>query len=334
MQYTSDYSAAMTVGGPLRPVVAVAVVSWNTRELLARCLRSLEHDVDRGVAEVHVLDNASRDGSAAMVRAEFPWARLIESSENIGFGRAVNLIAEATDTPWLAISNADVALRPGALAQLIAAGKADPAAGIVAPRLILPDGSTQHSVFAFPTVPFTAVLNSGLFHLSRDWSDRLALRGFWNAERPRRVPWAVGAFLLARRSAWDAVGGFDPRQWMSAEDLDLGWRMHQAGWCTRYEPSAVVDHHHSAATGQVWGDELPIHWQRCAYAWMLRRRGRARTSAVGVMNFLGSGLRYFALWPLALVWPARFHEQWRRLGPWTLVHAYALAPRRTLERYI
>src|SRR5436190_21049669 len=111
----------MTVGGPLRPVVAVAVVSWNTREFLAQCLRSLRHDVQRGLAEVHVIDNASSDGSAAMVRAEFPWVRLIESPANIGFGRAVNLIAEATDTPWLAISNADVALRSRALERLLAA---------------------------------------------------------------------------------------------------------------------------------------------------------------------------------------------------------------------
>lgn len=324
----------MTVPEPVRPLVAVAVVSWNTRELLARCLESLRPDVEAGLAEVHVVDNGSSDGSAALVREQFPWARLTESPENLGFGRAINLVAVATDAPWLAISNADIALRPGALRQLLAAGDADPQAGIVAPRLVLPDGSTQHSVFAFPTVPFTAILNSGAFHVSRALSDRLVLRGFWNADRPRRVPWAVGAFLLARRTAWDAVGGFDARQWMSAEDLDLGWRMRQAGWFTRYEPSAVVDHHHSAATAQVWGDELPIHWQRCAYAWMLRRRGRARTAAVGLMNFAGSGFRYLALLPLALARPARFRERWRQLGPWTLVHAYALAPRRTLDRYV
>src|SRR4051795_3280454 len=98
----------MTVGGPLRPVVAVAVVSWNTRELLAGCLRSLQQDVERGLAEVHVIDNASSDDSAGMVREEFPWVRLTESTDNLGFGRAVNVVAEATDTPWLAISNADV----------------------------------------------------------------------------------------------------------------------------------------------------------------------------------------------------------------------------------
>src|SRR5436190_4369569 len=289
--YTCGYPAAMVVEGLARPTVSVAIVSWNTRELLARCLNSLEADVEAGRAEVHVVDNASSDGSATMVREQFPWAHVTDSPENIGFGRAINLVARSAAAPWLAISNADVALRPGALARLLAAGEADSRAGIVAPRLILPDGSTQHSVFAFPTVPFTAILNSGAFHLSRKLSDRLMLRGYWDADRARRVEWAVGAFLVVRRPVWDAVGGFDERQWMSAEDLDLGWRVHEAGWCTRYEPAAVVDHEHSAATGQVWGEDLPIHWQRCAYAWMLRRRGRLRTASVGLMNFVGSGLR-------------------------------------------
>ena len=77
----------------------------------------------------------------------------MEPGENLGYGRAINLVAERTTSEWLAIANADVALRPGALERLMAAGDADPGAGVIAPRLILPDGSTQHSAWAFPTVP-------------------------------------------------------------------------------------------------------------------------------------------------------------------------------------
>jgi N-acetylglucosaminyl-diphospho-decaprenol L-rhamnosyltransferase len=142
------------------------------------------------------------------------------------------------------------------------------------------------------------------------------------------VPWAVGAFVLIRREAWDATGGFDAGQWMSAEDLELGWRMREEGWATRYEPRAVVDHEESAATGSVWGEELPLHWQRCAYAWMVRRRGRARTAAVGLMNLVGSGARY--LLRLAL---SGDDEGTRALGRWAAVHVYAFAPRRVLDRY-
>jgi GT2 family glycosyltransferase len=307
------------------PQVVVAVVSWNTRDLLDRCLRSLADAARSGLAEVWVVDNGSTDGSPAMVRERHRWVRLVETGENLGYGRAVNLVAERTSSPWFAPSNADVALRPGALDALLAAGEADPGAGVVAPRLILPDGSTQHSAWAFPTVPSTLVQAAGVSLVGRSLADRLALADGWDPERARRVPWAVGAFLLVRRRAWEDAGGFDPGQWMSAEDLDLGWRMRGAGWPTRYEPRAVVDHEESAATGQVWGGDLAIHWQRCAYAWMLRRRGRARTVAVGALNFLGSAARYAVLAARGKANPA--------LRRWTLVHAYALAPRRVLDRY-
>src|SRR2546421_8493025 len=114
----------------MAPSVAIAVVSWNTRDLLRRCLRSLAAEVDAGRAEVWVVDNGSRDGSAAMVGNEFGWAKLLAQDSNVGFGAAVNLVAERTDTPWIACANADTELTPGALEQLLEAGVRDPRAGI------------------------------------------------------------------------------------------------------------------------------------------------------------------------------------------------------------
>jgi N-acetylglucosaminyl-diphospho-decaprenol L-rhamnosyltransferase len=265
-----------------------------------------------------------------MVREKHPWVNLIETGGNLGYGRAINLVASRTESPWLVISNSDVALRNGALDRLLEAGEADPQAAIVAPRLILPGGGTQHSVWAFPTIAQSAVQNAGPRLAGRLLADRLALPGAWDADRGRRVPWAVGAFLLVRRTAWDQIGGFDPGQWMSAEDLDLGWRMREAGWVTRYEPRAIVDHDESAATTQVWGSELALHWQRCAYSWMLRRRGRGPTAVVGLINFAGSGVRYLKRLAQAR---GRRDEGLRAFGRWVLIHRYAFAPRRVLERY-
>ncbi|HEX8054575.1 MAG TPA: glycosyltransferase family 2 protein [Thermoleophilaceae bacterium] len=312
------------------PRVVIAVVSWNTRELLDRCLLSMKPHADAGAASVWVVDNASTDGSPEMVRECHPWVELEARDDNLGYGRALNLVAERTESEWFAISNADVHLREGALERLLAAGDADPGAGAVAPRLILPDGSTQHSVWAFPTLAATAVQNLGPRLSPGDLAERMAIRGSWNPDRAGRVPWAIGAFMLIRRRAWDDVGGFDPGQWMSAEDLELGWKLRETGWATYYEPAAVVDHEESAATGEVWGEDLPLHWQRCAYAWMVRRRGRARTAAVGTMNFAGSGARWARGMARAR---GRPDPGLRALGRWTLVHRYAFAPRRVLGRY-
>ena len=279
---------------PPEPLVAVAVVSWNTRDLLRDCLQSL---VGQSLAEIWVVDNASQDGSAVMVAQEFPSVRLVASERNLGFGPAVNLVAAQTAAPWIAPANADVELRPSALRALLDAGERHPRAGILAPRLELPSGETQHSVYAFPTIPFTARFNLG-FH--RRVGDRLCLEGFWDPSRERDVDWAIGAFLLVRRAAWDAAGGFDQGQWMYAEDLDLGWRAARAGWSTRYVPSARVLHHASAATTQAWGDERTLRWLRSTYAWMLRRRGLARTRITAAINVAGAYARarnpYFRMW--------------------------------------
>ena len=87
------------------PPLAIAVVNTNVRDLLAKCLASMAPEFEAGRAEVWVVDNASEDGSAEMVRERFPWVHLIESDTNLGYGRAINLVAERTTTPWIAPAN-------------------------------------------------------------------------------------------------------------------------------------------------------------------------------------------------------------------------------------
>jgi len=327
-QYTTVFAKRLPVA---TSTVAVAIVSWNTRDLLDRCLRSLQPYAERGVADVWVVDNASNDGSAELVRERFGWVKLIASDENLGFGSAVNLVAERTATPWIAAANADIAVRPGAIEALLDAAERDPAAGAMAPRLVVPNGDSQHSVFAFPTIPFTLLLATGAFRLSRRLADRYALPGHWDSERARRVPWAVAAFVLVRRSAWDEIGGFDERQWMYAEDLDLGWRLRQAGWATRYEPRAVVDHENGASTKQLFGPELAPHWQRSTYGFLVRRRGVVYTWVVALLNLVGALLRYGRAVYREARDPARFAEERGAYGRWVLVHLRALRGRSTLE---
>jgi N-acetylglucosaminyl-diphospho-decaprenol L-rhamnosyltransferase len=311
------------------PEVAVAIVNWNTRELLARCLRSLQPEVDAGRSEVWVVDNASADGSAELVRAEFPWVRLIASDENLGFGRAVNLVARQNESNWIALANADVALRPGALERLLQAGADDPGAGALAPRLVLPDGSTQHSVFAFPSVTLALLIATGIGGAL--FAKRLLLPGTLEPA-PRRVPWAVAAFLLVRRAAWDTAGEFDEQQWMYAEDLDLGWRLRRAGWFTRWEPGAEVDHESGASTGQVFGDAGQTErWQRASYAWMLRRLGTPRTRAIAVLLMAGQAVRWGLLALATRVAPGRYRPRRDAARWWMELHRAGLASRAALE---
>ena len=281
--------------------VAIAVVSWNTRGELERCLHSLEPEVESGRASVWVVDNGSSDGSPDLVRERFGWATLEEPGENLGYGRAVNLVAERTDTPWVAASNADVALESGALERLLATAR-ESGAGAVAPQLILPDGSTQHSVYGFANFPSLIAFNTGLYRLVPGLGNRMLVEGHWDPARARDVPWALGAFLLLRREAFDAAGGFDPAQWLYAEDVDLGWRLGQAGWRVHYEPAARVRHASGAAARQAFREQPYERWMAATYDWIERRRGRARRVATAAINLGGALLRRDRAW-------ARIHRR-------------------------
>ena len=280
------------------PPLAIAVVSWNTCELLAACLRSLQPDVDSGRAEVWVVDNNSADGSVAAVRRDFPWASLIASERNLGFGAAVNLVADRTASEWIGAANADLALGPGALRTLLLAGRGDARVGAVAPRLVLPSGETQHSVHPFPTVRLAATFATRAYRVIPGLGERLCLDGHWDPYRRRYVDWAHGALLLVRREAWDEVGGFDRRQWMYAEDLDIAWRLREAGWRVLYEPAAPVRHELGAATWQAYGPQRIDRYMRATYEWMAWRQGRRVTLIVAAINCADATLRILMLWPL------------------------------------
>jgi N-acetylglucosaminyl-diphospho-decaprenol L-rhamnosyltransferase len=274
------------------------VVSWNTRELLAHSLESLRSDAEAGRAEVWVVDNGSSDGSPALVRDEFAWARLLEPGENLGFGRAVNRVAAATATPWIAAANADVALRPGALDALLSAGGA---------RLILPDGSTQPSVQPFPTLGNALLSHARLARVFPPAARRLRLPGHWDPDRSAAADWVTGAFMLLRRAAWEEIGGFDEQQWMYAEDLDLCWRARRAGWTVRYVAGGLARHEHGAAAGQAFGADVDRRWLTATYAWVARRRGLAVAWLLAVVNMLEATAR----WSISAVLSRRRPARWQ-----------------------
>lgn len=306
--------------------VAVAVVSYNTRELLDACLASLRPDVECGLAEVWVVDNCSTDGSASMVGERHPWVKLDLPGVNLGFGRAVNRVALRTSAPWIAPANADIELTPGALAELVEAGRRHADAAAIGPRLVLPDGSIQASVQLFPGLRATLRATVALTPRAR------ARRTGWDSARAGTVPWITGAFLVVRRSAFMAVGGFDEDVWMYGEDLDLCWRLAQAGWVTRYEPSAVLRHHESAASREAFGDALPERWMRATWGWMARRRGIAETWATAAVAAANALARLAVVSALALRAPERWEPRRQRARAALRYAALGLRSRAALLR--
>jgi N-acetylglucosaminyl-diphospho-decaprenol L-rhamnosyltransferase len=228
--------------------MAVGIVSFNTRDLLQRCLESV---VAAGASDIVVVDNGSTDGTVQLVRTQFTDARLIVNDQNRGYGPAANQAVAACSAPAVLLLNGDT--RPafdrlGALQEYLAK---HPRVAVVGPRLENPDGSLQRSTYPFPTAADAFFGESGL-HLAvrRVPALRDRFMRTWKHDRSRRVPWVLGAALAIRRSAFEAVGGFDERFFMYGEEVDLCRRLAAAGFETHYVPLATVVHYGGVSARQ------------------------------------------------------------------------------------
>jgi GT2 family glycosyltransferase len=240
--------------------LGIVIVSWNTRDLLRDCLRSVY--ASEGVTfDVVVVDNASPDDSAGMVQAEFPQARLIANDDNPGYPRANNqglrLLGfgkdASPDAPRYALLlNPDTVLPPDALREMVAFMDADAQIGMAGPKLILPDGSLDKACrrsFPSPEVSFYHMVGlSKLLPHSRRFG-RYNLT-FLDPDTLTEVDSVVGAYMQVRREAIADVGLLDETFFMYGEDLDWAFRVKKAGWTIWYNPAVTVNHIKRAASRQ------------------------------------------------------------------------------------
>jgi GT2 family glycosyltransferase len=224
--------------------LSIIIVNWNSVEFLRPCIQSVYRDLGELAAEVIVVDNASNDGCAAMVRQEFPQVRMIESPENLGFARANNLGYSHSSGEILLFLNPDTEIIGDALTRMVAHLRADDRFGAAGPRLLNTDGSLQVScVQAIPTI-----LNQILdFDFLRRRFPQWRIWGihplFAEAERPAEAETISGACFMARRSAFEKVGCFGEQYFMYSDDLDLSYRIHKAGFRVVCVNDCLVTHH-------------------------------------------------------------------------------------------
>jgi N-acetylglucosaminyl-diphospho-decaprenol L-rhamnosyltransferase len=233
------------------PDLSVIVVSWNVRDLLRRCLRSILAS-PTPTPQIIVVDNDSQDGSTEMVRAEFPSVVLIENADNRGFTAANNQGLAESRGRYLLLLNPDAEVVGDALATMMAHMEAHPEVGALGPRLRYADGRLQPSRRRFPTLA-TALVESTV--VQEYWRDNRILRRYTMADTPddavQPVDWVVGACLLVRRQAYEQVGGLDEGYFMYSEEMDWCRRIKAAGWQVAYLPTATVIHHEGQSSEQV-----------------------------------------------------------------------------------
>lgn len=220
--------------------VSVVIVSFNTRELLRRCLRELQGQ--EGVeTQTIVVDNASSDGSVEMIRDEFPGVQVIVLEKNAGFGPANNVAFRSCRGKYIALLNSDAFLHAGALRAMVDTADRRPRAGAVGPRLLNEDGSLQRSAWPFPQAG-RLLLEAVALHRPLRSLGVLEDLGTWQHDEERPVDFLIGACLLLRADALADVGGFDEDFWMYGEEADLQRRMAARDWQTVFAPAAVATH--------------------------------------------------------------------------------------------
>lgn len=291
--------------------LAVVILNYNRADLLADCLASIAASPTRCDLSVWVVDNASTDGSAAMVRERFAWVHLIESPVNGGFSAGNNLalrqILALPDPPdYILLLNNDTVVPPGALDGMVDYLDHHPPVGVVGPKLLLPDGSLDLACRrSFPT---PAIAFYRLFGLARLFprSRRFAAYNltYLDPDVETEVDAVVGACMMVRTSVVREVGLLDEAFFMYGEDLDWAYRIKQYGWKVVYYPEVTVYHYKRAASSR-----RPMPSIRAFYDAMrlFHRKHYAATTPAFLNGLIELGITVKELWALGrnLLLPSR-----------------------------
>src|SRR5574340_283104 len=254
-------------------MISAVIVCTNERELLKACLTSIFSAPPQEELEVIVVDNASTDGSADMVREQFPSCRIITNQQRLGFAPNNNIGIKQTSGRYLFLINSDAWVTEGAIDKLVAFLDANPRVGICGPRVLNPDGTLQLSCRKFPTVRSVLMRRIPLVrsllprrilaeHMMEDW-DHLS---------NREVDWLLSCCLLVRREAMEEVGIMDDAYFVYAEDVDWCWRMWQRGWGVHYVTGAEAFHHYRRFSARnQFSKKTLIHIRSLLHFWRKNR---------------------------------------------------------------
>jgi N-acetylglucosaminyl-diphospho-decaprenol L-rhamnosyltransferase len=272
---------------------SAVVVNYNAGQWLTECVASLRRE---SVGEIVVVDNCSSDDSISRLESRYRDVRVVRLPRNRGFGAGANVGVGVGVNGGQAVlvCNPDLVLEPLCLARLEAVLASRPDVAIVGPRLLTAGGETYPSARTFPSLADSlghAFLGS--FRPDNRFTARYKMRDL-DRTHASDVDWVSGACFLARRDAFDSVGGFDEAYFMYVEDVDLCWRLRRAGWSVRYEPAASVTHLQGLSTARHPYRMIAAHHRS-----LLRFASRTSTGARRlVLPFVAAGLviRMFIAW--------------------------------------
>lgn len=274
--------------------ISIIILNWNTRDLLAQCLDSIEQHKGDIELEIIVVDNASSDGSQAMLKEKYPQIALINNDQNVGFAKANNQAMQVAEGDYFLLWNSDAFATPNAIQNLLQLAEKEPRAAIVGAQLRNADNSFQASYSHFPNQlqEFLILTGLGRALLGRAYPSL----GPEEQKGAQIVDYVEGACLLVRRQAFQEVGGLDEGYFMYAEEVDWCYTMAKHGWQVWYQPEAKIIHLGGASsTGRRTHREADLYRSRIRFfrkhygnrsAWFLKIQIYATTAVKGAIHGL------------------------------------------------
>ena len=255
-----------------KPNLSIIIVSWNVRELLQNCLRSVLAETNLAM-QIIVVDSASTDGSPEMIAEQFPQVELVACQENVGFPGGNNLGLERANGRFILLLNPDTIVQGDALAEIVSYLEQNSQVGVVGPQLLNEDGTVQSSRRRFPTLR-TAFFESTWLqpYAPQAVLDDYFVRDVMD-EETAVVDWLMGACLMIRQEVVAQVGGLDEKYFMYSEELDYCRRIHEAGWQVVYYPQAQVTHLSGKSSEQAV-TQRHINFNRAKLRYFRKYHGR------------------------------------------------------------
>lgn len=232
--------------------ISVIIVSWNARDYLRKCLLSVNAASAGLQVETIVVDNASSDGSPEMVQRDFPFVKMVQTGENLGFAGGNNRGISCATGRYLFLINSDVEVYPDTFSRFVDFLDRQSEIGLAGPMILSKDGSIQRSCMAFPSLGNSLYRALGLdrvFPRSPRFGSQLMT--YWDHRSTRDVDIVNGCFWAARADAVNEVGGLDSRFFMYGEDVDWCRRFHQHGWRVVFNPDVRVIHYGAASSSNA-----------------------------------------------------------------------------------
>lgn len=283
--------------------LSVIIVSWNARTALLDCLQSVMRETAQYVAETIVVDNASTDGSAEVVKHRFPTVKLVINDTNLGFSKANNIGMRRSSGKYLCLINSDVLVKEGCVKRMMAFMDDHPRIGVLGPRIRGADGTVQRSCMGFPTLWNTfcrALALDSIFGKTQLFGGYLMKH--WPHDEIRSVDVINGCFWMVRREAVNEVGLLDERFFIYGEDIDWCRRFHAGGWDVVFYPEAEAIHYGGASSANA-PVRFYLEMHRANHEYWRKYHGRFGSRAFLLLTLVHHVVRICGQLPVYFVRP-------------------------------